>query len=78
MVFTNLSSFTLVVLFLVSTIAIWVSGIKLTKAVDAITSHFGLGEAVGGMVFLAIITNLPEIAITIVAASHREIGRAHV
>ena len=72
MVFTNLSSFTLVILFLVSTIAIWVSGIKLTKAVDAITSHFGLGEAVGGMVFLAIITNLPEIAITIVAASHRD------
>lgn len=72
MVFINLSSFTLVVLFLVSTIAIWVSGIKLTKAVDAITSHFGLGEAVGGMVFLAIITNLPEIAITIVAASHRD------
>ena len=49
MVFTNFSSFTLVILFLVSTIAIWVSGIKLTKAVDAITSHFGLGEAVGGM-----------------------------
>ena len=72
MAFSNWSSTYLVILFLASTIAIWVSGIKLTKAVDAITTHFGLGEAFGGMVFLAIITNLPEIAITTVAASHRD------
>jgi len=72
MAFSNWSSSYLVILFLASTIAIWVSGIKLTKAVDAITTHFGLGEAFGGMVFLAIITNLPEIAITTVAASHRD------
>jgi cation:H+ antiporter len=72
MAFSNWSSTYLVILFLASTIAIWVSGIKLTKAVDAITSHFGLSEAFGGMVFLAIITNLPEIAITTVAASHRD------
>jgi len=72
MAFSNWSSSYLVILFLASTIAIWVSGIKLTKAVDAITTHFGLGEAFGGMVFLAIITNLPEIAITTVAAYHRD------
>ena len=72
MAFSNWSSTYLVILFLASTIAIWVSGIKLTKAIDAITTHFGLGEAFGGMVFLAIITNLPEIAITTVAASHRD------
>ncbi len=61
----------LILLFLVSTIAIWMSGIKLTTAIDAITTHFNLGEAFGGMVFLAIVTNLPEIAITAVAAYHR-------
>lgn len=72
MAFSNWSSTYLVILFLASTIAIWISGIKLTKAIDAITTHFGLGEAFGGMVFLAIITNLPEIAITTVAASHRD------
>ena len=72
MAFSSWSSTYLVILFLASTIAIWVSGIKLTKAIDAITTHFGLGEAFGGMVFLAIITNLPEIAITTVAASHRD------
>lgn len=62
----------LIFIFLMATIAIWVSGIKLTRAIDAITTHFGLGEAFGGMVFLAIVTNLPEIAITAVAAYHRE------
>ena len=72
MAFSSWSSSYLVILFLASTIAIWVSGIKLTKAIDAITTHFGLGEAFGGMVFLAIITNLPEIAITTVAAYHRD------
>ena len=72
MSFTNLSSTLLLSLFLIATIAIWISGIKLTKALDAITTHFGLGEAFGGMVFLAIVTNLPEIAITAVAAYHRD------
>jgi cation:H+ antiporter len=68
----SLSSVVLIIVFLVSTIAIWVSGIKLTKAIDAITAHYNLGEAFGGMVFLSIITNLPEIAITAVAAYHRD------
>lgn len=72
MEFNSLSSILLIVIFLIATIVIWVTGIKLTKAIDAITSHFGLGEAFGGMVFLAIITNLPEIAITTVAAAHRD------
>jgi cation:H+ antiporter len=67
----NASTQILILLFLVSTIAIWISGIKLTTAIDAITTHFNLGEAFGGMVFLAIVTNLPEIAITAVAAYHR-------
>ena len=69
--FNNWSSTLLLFIFLIATIAIWVSGIKLTKAVDAITRHYGLGEAFGGMVFLAIVTNLPEIAITLVAAYHK-------
>jgi len=69
---TTFSSQSLVLIFIVSAIAIWVSGIKLTKAIDAITTHFGLGQAFGGMVFLAIVTNLPEIAITAVASFHRD------
>jgi cation:H+ antiporter len=68
----NASTQILILLFLVSTIAIWISGIKLTTAIDAITTHFNLGEAFGGMVFLAIVTNLPEIAITAVASYHHD------
>ncbi len=70
--FNSASSAILLSLFIFSTIAIWVSGIKLTKAIDAITMHYDLGEAFGGMVFLSIVTNLPEIAITAVAAYHRD------
>jgi cation:H+ antiporter len=66
------SSTLLLFIFLLSTIAIWFSGIKLTRAIDAITTHYNLGEAFGGMVFLSIVTNLPEIAITAVAAYHRD------
>ena len=69
---SNFSNTLLIFIFFTATIAIWISGIKLTKAIDAITTHFGLGQAFGGMVFLAIITNLPEIAITSVAAYHRD------
>ena len=68
----SISSQLLLILFLIATIVIWISGIKLTKAIDAITAHYELGEAFGGMVFLAILTNLPEIAITAVAAYHRD------
>jgi cation:H+ antiporter len=68
----TISSELLIIVFLLSAIVIWISGIKLTKAIDAITTHYNLGEAFGGMVFLSIVTNLPEIAITAVAAYHRE------
>ena len=67
-----MSDFILVAIFLVSTAVIWITGIHLTKAIDHITDHYDLGEAFGGMVFLAIVTNLPEIAITVVAAYHRD------
>ncbi len=68
--FTQFSTLILIAIFLLSTIAIWLVGVKIISAIDAITLHFNLGEAFGGMVFLAVVTNLPEIAITAVAAYH--------
>ena len=68
--FTQVSTLILIAIFLLSTIAIWLVGVKIISAIDAITLHFNLGEAFGGMVFLAVVTNLPEIAITAVAAYH--------
>ncbi|MCZ2471464.1 sodium:calcium antiporter [Aquirufa ecclesiirivi] len=70
--FHVLSSISLLFIFLSCTVIIWIAGVKITRAVDAITTHFKLGEAFGGMVFLAIVTNLPEIAITTVAAYHHD------
>ena len=65
------STFSLLALFIFSTALIWWMGIRITKLVDFVTIRFDLGEAFGGMVFLSIITNLPEIAITLMAAAHR-------
>ena len=56
--------------------AVWVAGIFLSNTTDALSSKFGLGEALGGLLLLAITTNLPEIAITVSAALHHDLGIA--
>jgi cation:H+ antiporter len=66
-----IASLSLPVLFLifgVSAVVIWFAGIKLSQTADILSIHFGLGEALGGLILLAIVTNLPEIAITVSAA----------
>jgi len=58
----------LLFIFGVSAVAIWFAGIKLSKTANIFATHFNLGEALGGLILLAIVTNLPEIAITVSAA----------
>jgi cation:H+ antiporter len=48
--------------------AIWVAGINLSNYTDVLSDRLHLGAALGGLVLLAVATNLPEIAITITAA----------
>jgi cation:H+ antiporter len=74
-----LTSFPLLVLlpiFAVGAAAVWLAGTQLSNMTDVISSRFGLGEALGGIIILAIATNLPEIAIVVSASLTQHIGIA--
>jgi len=62
--------------FLVAAGIIWIAGIWLSDATDVLSERLGLGEALGGLILLAIATNLPEIAITSSAAVSGDLGIA--
>jgi cation:H+ antiporter len=66
----------LLLVFLAAAVAVWFAGIKLSDTTDVLSEHFGLGQALGGLIFLAIATNLPEIAITSSAALSQNLGIA--
>jgi len=58
----------LVVIFVAAGAVIWFAGVQLSKTTGVLDSRFHLGSALGGLILLAIATNLPEIAITVSAA----------
>lgn len=70
MPFQNFSLLLLLAIFIVGGVAIWISGIHLSKSTGFLSRHFGLGNAMGGMILLALVTNLPEVAIVISASLH--------
>src|SRR6266487_2386771 len=63
-------------IFLAAAIAVWLAGLWLSDTTDALERRFGFGEALGGLIVLAIATNLPEIAITTGAAISGDLGIA--
>jgi cation:H+ antiporter len=75
-VFDNYGIAALCAIFLASAAVIWLAGVKLSNTTDVIAIRFGMGEALGGVLLLAIATNLPEIAITASAAWSGELGVA--
>jgi len=64
----SLPSLVLLLVFLGSAGVIWVAGIRLADNTDVLAERLHLGAALGGVILLAIATNLPEIAITASAA----------
>jgi cation:H+ antiporter len=66
--FTSFSFSLLISLFVIAAGIVWVAAIQLSKTTAVIDSRFGFGQALGGMIFLAIATSLPEIAIVTSAA----------
>ncbi len=69
-------SVALLAIFLGSAAAIWAAGVVLSRAVDSVDARIGLGQALGGLILLGVVTSLPEIAITISAAAsgHLEVA----
>jgi cation:H+ antiporter len=59
----------LVVIFVVAAAVTWVAGIKLSETTDVLDERLHIGSAFGGLIVLAVATNLPEIAITVSAAA---------
>lgn len=74
--FSSLSPIVLLVIFVASAAVIWFAGVKLADTADILQSRLHLGKALGGVIVLAIATNLPEIAITVSAALSGNLGVA--
>ncbi len=63
-------------IFLLSACAIWIAGVKLSNTTAVLSTRLGMGEALGGLILLALATNLPEVAITASAALSHNLGIA--
>jgi cation:H+ antiporter len=66
----------LILIFVAAAAGVWIAGIHLSKTTDVLSNRLGLGQALGGIILLAITTNLPEIAITASAALAHNLGIA--
>jgi cation:H+ antiporter len=66
---SSLSTGLLGVLFAIAAGVTWIAGTWLSKSTDEIDRRYGLGDALGGLILLAIAGSLPELAITVSAAS---------
>jgi cation:H+ antiporter len=60
---SSLPTVVLVLIFAAAAGAIWIAGIQLSDQTDVLSTRLHLGSALGGLILLALATNLPEIAI---------------
>src|SRR5436305_1361234 len=73
---SGLAPWLLGLIFVVSAAVIWGAGIALSDTTDVLSERLHLGSALGGLVLLAVATNLPEIAITVSAALSGDVSVA--
>jgi cation:H+ antiporter len=66
----------LVLVFLGAGGAIWLAGVQLSNQTDVLSTRLHLGSALGGLILLALATNLPEIAIVTSASLSGHVGVA--
>jgi len=74
--FASYNLLSLISIFVIAAAIVWIAGIQLSYTTDIIDTRFSLGEALGGLIFLSITTNLPEIAIVASASLTHKIGIA--
>ena len=72
----GLASPVVLLIFLAASAATWAAGITLSKSTDALDARFNLGDALGGLILLAVAGSLPELAITISAAAQGNLALA--
>jgi cation:H+ antiporter len=65
-----------VLVFVGAAAAIWVAGVQLSNQTDVLSERMHLGSALGGLILLAVATNLPEMAIVASAAISGNVGVA--
>jgi cation:H+ antiporter len=66
----------LLAVFAAAAAAIWVAGVQLSDQTDVLSTRLHLGSALGGLILLAVATNLPELAIVASAAVAGNLGVA--
>lgn len=73
---SSLGILALLVIFIASAAAVWLAGVKVSQTTDILSFRLGWGDAIGGLVALAVVTNLPETAIVLSGASRGDMSLA--
>lgn len=75
----DFSSFSMplnIIVFAVGASVVWIAGTRITRFADSLAERFGIGQAAAGVLILAGVTSLPEIATSFTAAFQGEASLA--
>lgn len=72
----NLALPILFAIFVAAGAVVWIAGNSVSVTTDVLSDRWGLGDALGGLIILAIVTNLPETAIVISGAVRGDMSLA--